>query len=141
MTLYLDTSALAKLYIAEAHSEAVREAVAEAGQVATAVIAYTEARAALARRHRQGDLDKDAFRAAIGALDGDWASYTRLDVSEGLCRLAGVLAERHALRAYDAVHLAAALALSRERQDVRFLAFDAQLAKAARAVMPAFDSP
>ena len=48
MTLYLDTSSLVKLYVAEAESESVRRLVDDADIVATAAIAYPEARAALA---------------------------------------------------------------------------------------------
>ncbi len=48
MILYLDTSALVKLYVSEEGSEIVRGAVESAGRVATSRIAYAEARAALA---------------------------------------------------------------------------------------------
>jgi predicted nucleic acid-binding protein len=52
VTLYLDTSSLVKLYVTEAGSDSVHGLVNEASIVATASIAYPEARAALARRWR-----------------------------------------------------------------------------------------
>jgi len=48
LKLYLDTSALVKLYVEEEGSATVREAIARAGTVATTVIAYVEAYAAFA---------------------------------------------------------------------------------------------
>jgi len=53
VNLYLDTSALVKLYIAEEGSLLVRTALADARFVATSVVAYVEARAAFARRRRE----------------------------------------------------------------------------------------
>jgi hypothetical protein len=53
MTLYLDTSSLVKLYVAEPGSEAVHKLVDAATVVATSTVAYTETRAALARRRRE----------------------------------------------------------------------------------------
>jgi len=69
VTLYLDTSSLVKLYVAEPESESIRRLVADADIVATAAIAYPEARAALARRRREGNLHPKAFTAAKRALD------------------------------------------------------------------------
>jgi predicted nucleic acid-binding protein len=61
VTLYLDTSSLVKLYVAGPGSEAVRKLVDDATVVATSSIAYTETRAALARRHRERGLRPAAF--------------------------------------------------------------------------------
>jgi uncharacterized protein len=64
VTLYLDTSSLVKLYVAEAGSEDVRAQVHRATVVATSMIAYPETRAALARRRRERALRPAAFAAA-----------------------------------------------------------------------------
>ena len=134
MTLYLDTSSLVKLYVAESESDAVRQLVEGADIVATAAIAYPEARAALARRRREGGLRPRAFAAARRALDEDWPKYLAVDVTAALCRDAGDLAERHGLRGYDSVHLAAYLQVARAagKARVRFSCFDDRLAAAAR---------
>lgn len=137
MTLYLDTSSLVKLYVAEAESESVRRLVDDADIVATAAIAYPEARAALARRRREGDLPARAFAAAKRALDDDWPRYLAVDVTAAVCREAGALAERHALRGYDSVHLAAFLHLAHAagKAAVRFSCFDDRLTRATRAAL------
>jgi uncharacterized protein with PIN domain len=55
MRLYLDTSALVKLYVDEEGSPFVRSAVERAGVVSTSAITYVEARAAFVRRrHERG---------------------------------------------------------------------------------------
>ena len=46
MSLYLDTSALVKLYVAEAGSDQVRQSVRAAERVVSSRVAYREARAA-----------------------------------------------------------------------------------------------
>ena len=109
MTLYLDTSSLVKLYVAEAGSEQVRSHVERATVVATSSIAYPEARAALARRRRERVLPPKAFDAAKRRLEADWPKYLAVQVTQALCMDAGDLAERYALRGYDSVHLASFL--------------------------------
>jgi len=54
MILYLDTSALVKLYVKETFSEVVWKAVRLAETFATSRIAYVEFYATLARREREG---------------------------------------------------------------------------------------
>ena len=126
---------MVKLYVKEEGSAGVREAVEDAGGVATCVVAYAEAQAALARRFREGALSEEDY-GVIGALDRDWRTLTRLEVNDALARLAGVLAERRALRGFDAVHLAAALTLQQQIGDVAFMAFDGRLAGAADGLLP-----
>ena len=137
MTLYLDTSSLVKLYVAEPESESVRALVANADIVATAAIAYPEARAALARRRREGALRPKAFTAAKRALDDDWLRYLAVEVTSTLCREAGDLAERHRLRGYDGVHLAAYLQVARAAgtAQVQFSCFDDRLTAATRSAV------
>lgn len=136
MTLYLDTSSLVKLYVAEPHSDAVRTLVDDATVVATSSIAYTETRAALARRHRARGLRPAAFASARKAFELDWPKYFTVDVTSVLCREAGEFAERYRLRAYDSVHLAAFAEVAREAgvRDTRFSSFDEALNRAARSL-------
>ncbi len=106
MKLYLDTSALVKLYVEEEGSSTVREAVAGAETVATSMIAYVEARAAFARRRRERRLSRSEYSSTTKEFEADWEHYVALEVTSSLIRSAAELAEAHALRAYDAVHLA-----------------------------------
>ena len=113
MTLYLDTSALVKLYILEEGTEAVRIAVEGTGLVVTSAIAYVEARAAFARLRREGALSAGHHRRTTRDLDTDWPRYLTIEVVTPIIREAARLAEAHRLRAYDAVHLASAAAAHR----------------------------
>jgi uncharacterized protein with PIN domain len=61
--LYLDTSALVKLYVREAGTSETRARVGEASLVATSRVAYPEARAALARRQREAAITQRGFDA------------------------------------------------------------------------------
>lgn len=56
MILYLDASALVKLYVDEAGTSMVVGRIQRAEAVATVLITYAEARAALARHRREGAL-------------------------------------------------------------------------------------
>ncbi|MCL6569370.1 MAG: type II toxin-antitoxin system VapC family toxin [Meiothermus silvanus] len=133
MLLYLDTSALVKLYVSEEASDAVRAEVSQAAAVSTSRVAYAEARAAFARRTREGALSGGDLRRIVAALDADWESYLSVEVTDGIARQAGELAERYALRALDSLHLASALALQRRVSlPLRFLCFDQRLARAAQ---------
>jgi uncharacterized protein len=133
VTLYLDTSSLVKLYVAEPGREEVRAQVERATIVATSVIAYVEARAALARRRRERALRPAAFVAARRKFEDDWPKYLAVHITEPLCREAGNLAERYGLRGYDSVHLASFLALTRQAgADTEFSSADARLNQAAR---------
>lgn len=62
-------------------------------------------------------------------------AYTRVAVSEDAVFLAGVLAERYALRGADAVHLACALLVQRREPGVSCLAFDDRLVAAANKLL------
>ena len=61
MILYLDTSALVKLYIEESGSQEVKKALEEARIVSTSRVAYVEARAGIAMKYREGELSKLKF--------------------------------------------------------------------------------
>ena len=131
MILYLDTSALVKLYVEEPGSAAVAARVERAEAVVTARVTYAEARAAFARQRREGGLTSAALRRVVRELDGEWGTYNLVDLGEPVIRRAGALAERHSLRGYDAVQLAAALDVRTADVDLEFASFDSRLARAA----------
>jgi len=132
--LYLDTSALAKLFVVEPGAESLGRAVAQAAAVATHLIAYAEMRATFSRAVRMGRVDGAALPALIIEFERRWASIEVLAVTEPLVRRAGDLAERHGLRGYDSMHLAAVLALRElvgSGAEVRVGVFDSKLREAA----------
>ena len=139
--LFVDTSGIVKLYIREEGSEIARRAVGEAWTTHASSLAYPEARSAFARLRREGSLDDESLAAVVEFLKEDWqrAAYNPVVPLDWVCRLAGRLAEKHALRAYDAMQLASALRLRSAYAKgpagdvVRFLTFDARLRRAAEA--------
>jgi uncharacterized protein len=135
VTLYLDTSSLVKIYVAEPGSDAVRSLVDRATIVATSGIAYPETRTALARRRRERALSPTAYGIATRAFEDDWSRYLVIDVSAAICREAGNLAERYQLRGYDSVHLASYLEIARRAgvAETQFSSFDERLNRASRA--------
>ena len=136
MTLYLDTSSLVKLYVAEPGSDAVRKLVDAASVVATSSIAYTETWAAMARRRRERALRPASFASARKTFEAEWPKYFVVDVTLALCRQAAGFAERYRLRAFDSVHLAAFAEVAREAgvRDTRFSSFDHSLNRAAQSL-------
>jgi uncharacterized protein len=133
LIVYLDTSSLVKLYVEEEGSGRVRELVERAEVVATSVVAYAEARAALARQRREGGLTADGYDRAKNDFERDWPRYLTVEVNEAVYRRAGDLAEKHHLRGFDSLHLASYLSLFREgARQLRFSAFDEALNRAAR---------
>jgi hypothetical protein len=54
-----------------------------------------------------GRLGTRQLGIALRRIETLWAAIDRIELTEALARRAGDLAQRHRLRAYDAVHLAA----------------------------------
>lgn len=132
MILYLDTSALVKLYVEEDGTDVSSSAVERASRVVTSRVTYAEARAAFARARRERVLTASMLRTVVERLDADWASYDAVEVTEPLVRRAGILAEKRGLRGFDSIHLASALEALRGVSGT-FLCWDERLARAARA--------
>lgn len=109
MILYLDTSALVKLYVDEEDAQRVRDAVTDATLIGTSEIAYVELRSAMARRYREGSLESTAYRRVLRDVETDWPRLFLVVVDSRLVRDAGNIAEQYRLRAYDALHLASSL--------------------------------
>ncbi len=132
MILYLDASALVKLYVDEDGASQARQSVRDAEVVATCEIAYVEVRAALARRHREDSLKPAEYRRALRDLHTDWPQFFLITVGSSLVRDAGIITERYRLRAYDAVHLASSLAVQAQTKEaVTFACWDRALAEVA----------
>lgn len=136
MILYLDTSSLVKLYISEDGSTEVQQAVDNADAVSTSVVAFAEARSAFARLGREGILTPGELTSVREAFLRDWETLLRIRVLKRIYQRAGELAEEHALRGFDALHLASFLEVQAraDGEEVRFSAYDARLNAAADAV-------
>ncbi len=116
---YLDTSAIVKRYVNELGTLWVLSLTEYAARnvLYTVRVAGPELVAALARKVRTGDVSRPAAERAGDSFRQDWrVQYQIVDVTDGLATRAMNLAEKHGLRGYDAVHLAAALEVHDERQ-------------------------
>ena len=134
MILYLDTSALVKLYAEEEGSDLVRQGVRDSDLIATSLMSYAETRSALSRKSRSREISRTVFTKCKKEFDRDWLRLHRLPVDEPLVRKAGEFAEEHALRALDALHLATVDSFQAALRDkVTFACFDDALNEAAEA--------
>ena len=97
--------------IAEDGSELVAELWGTSHAAASSILSYPEARAALAAARRGGRLSASSHRRARDQLESLHGELSLIGIDGPLARQAGQLAEELALRGYDAVHLASALAL------------------------------
>lgn len=133
---FLDTSAVAKLYVREAGTEAMLT-LASREDLPTLVIVSlcrVELRAAIRRRVRTGDLSMEDAQAALAAFREHLSSiYVVQPLTEGVLEIAVELLDRHELRAYDAVQLAACLsiALAERERFATFVCADHRLCSAA----------
>lgn len=133
MILYLDTSALVKAYISEKFSQDVISNMKHADIVATHRIAFIEAHADFSRLKREQKLTELELEETKHSFVKDWENYMQIENSQALMEHAVDLVEAFGLRAYDSVHLAAAVLLSKQsKQTVKFACFDQHLNKAAK---------
>lgn len=128
---YWDASALMPLVVAEPTSERLRR-LARDGDIVTWCLSAVEITSAIERRARDGALTSAARQAALDTLAelaGVWTELTALSaVRERACRSLAV----HALRAADALQLAAALVAVGDRPSGHeFVCGDGRLAEAA----------
>lgn len=116
---YLDTSALVKRYARESGTAWVLNltALAAGHDLYTVRITGPEMIAALFRKARTGEVSPDEARRSAEYFRADWQQqYQVVEVTALIADKAMELAEKHWLRGYDAVHLAAALALQQMRE-------------------------
>jgi len=133
MILYLDTSALVKLYINESLSNVVHKAVAKADAVATHHLAFVESHSSFARLLREKAIGEEDYEMLKKKFQKEWGSYLKVGFGNNLLQKASEYIEAFALRAYDSVHLAAAHNIySQEQQDLVFACFDKKLNQAAK---------
>ena len=109
MIAYFDTSALVPLLIDELGTEVAGAVWDHASRLVSVRLIHVEARAALAQAARAGRITADHGHRSVAELDGLLDQFEYVEVDEALVRSAGDVAARHGLRAYDSVHLAAAL--------------------------------
>jgi predicted nucleic acid-binding protein len=116
---FVDSSALVKRYVQEDGTAWVRSLThyRTGNQIFLARITIVEVTSAIARRRGGRTIRSAQASSFLSRFRKQLAGrYTILEVTPGLLAEAAALANRHELRAYDAVQLAAALELNRISQ-------------------------
>ncbi len=133
MSTYFDASAMVKLLLVEEGSATAGLLWAQATEPFVSIVGYAELRGSVARAARGGRIARDDYPTARLELERMWGTLATIRLDGRLARLAGSLADRHALAALDAIHLASALSLREPGEVVAFVAFDRRLREAALA--------
>ena len=122
--MYIDASALFKLYVIEPDSELVAQLLDADAASATSALTVVELRRNLARRLAAANL-----AAARRELARDWRLLDIVEVDDAVCRRAAEIGEETLVRTLDAIHLSSA-----ERTGGPLLTFDLHQVAAARAI-------
>jgi uncharacterized protein len=127
--IYLDASALVKLFVPEAESDALNEALAGLIDVIVSDLALTEMASALGRRTREQRLTRKEAERLYREASKLHASSHHAELTPPIHRRAErlMLSVTMSLRALDALHLAAAL----DAEAATLVTFDPRLRDAA----------
>jgi predicted nucleic acid-binding protein len=129
---YFDTSAFVPLLIQEATSAACRRLWDDAEDVATSRLLYVEAAAVVAQAVRTRRITTAREAEALRELDRFWRDFYIVEPTAQAIGRAAALTSSHCLRAYDAVHCAAAEQIN--DYDLIFASGDRQQLKAGQAL-------
>jgi len=130
---YLDATALVMRYVPGPGGVWVEEQLRAPEPQYTSAISYAEVHAALARRFREGDLKRAAYRSARNEFERDWLAVQEVAVDQSTMSSVPLVVEQARLRGMDAIHLSAAVWLSRQfGRAPRFISSDLRLIDAAR---------
>jgi predicted nucleic acid-binding protein len=148
-TYYVDTSALVKRYIDEVGSDWLRAELNTSPPPSLLVVhlAIVEITSALTRRMREGILTLTEYAQVQNAFRSDCLNEYQLIIAvDNIIDRANRLLESHPLRAYDAIHLAAAVVanqklLTNTLAPLIFLSADDRLNQAATAAGLVVDNP
>jgi predicted nucleic acid-binding protein len=134
MILYLDTSALVKKYVSERNSAEVIAAWKSAWGIATSAVAWAELLAAVYRKALEVRVPKSRVERVARLFREDWSSFIIVEVDNRLNEAIHKVIASHALRGFDAIHLASALTIgSAVPDDFLFGCYDERLNRAAEA--------
>ncbi|MGH9469771.1 MAG: type II toxin-antitoxin system VapC family toxin [Terriglobia bacterium] len=143
---YLETSALVKLYVLEPGTDRLLRLASNLSENRFAVLAvsHVEARSAIRRRERAGDIDPQAAGLILDRLQEHLeARFLRQALNDTVLDGAVEIIDRYALRAYDAIQLAGCLALKAAAgtEFPTFVCSDQRLLQAARSELLAVFDP
>lgn len=109
MITYFDTSAFIKLIINEIGTDEVELYWDDGGDVSSCQLLVVESTAALVRARQVNRISIATYNSSISLLDDLYQRMEIVSIDENLLAGACAVTKLEKLRAYDAVHLAAAL--------------------------------
>jgi len=112
VNVYFETSAFFKLIVDERGSADALELWDAAHRVTGSRVTYPEARAALASAARRGRVTPEELRMVRSRLETRWSQFEIVEIDQEISKAAGDIAEDRALRGFDSIHLATAVALA-----------------------------
>lgn len=127
MSLYVDSSALLKLYFEEPDSGRAEDILAADREWITGRLTSIEVRRNLARELSGSDL-----AAARRQFERDWANTSVVELTPDVCEAAAELAEVTGARSLDALHLGAAKVVGGGALPI--VTFDVRQAQVARSL-------
>lgn len=105
----MDSSALAKRYIAEPGSETVAARCQEAEEILLSVLCVPELISGLNRRKREKEISEPHYHELKRRLAADIDQATAIELTPPIIERAIHCMERTSLRALDAIHVASAM--------------------------------
>lgn len=128
MSVFFDSSALAKRYVNERGSTRVEEILSSASSVGVSVVCLTEVSAALCRLRREGTLSPTEYAERKEALFRDAKDAVIIQITDEVVARSVELLERWPLRSSDALHVGCAAEWGADL----FVSADERQCKAAR---------
>ncbi len=146
---FVDSSGLVKRYVVETGSKWILDLVRPSANnlIYVARISGVEVVSALARKRKGNLLDLQKASKAISRFEKHFdLRYQKINITIDLINSAMSLADKHALRGYDAVQLAAAVEIESERKSLGasrliFVSADNELNNVAKTEGLAIENP
>lgn len=132
--MFWDSSAVIPLFLPEARSRALTALLSEDAEPVVWWLTPVECHSAVQRRQREKAIPGNPAQAALARLEAFCEDVDQISATDPVRRRAIRLLSTHALRAGDALQLAAALVWCEENpQGEQFICLDDRLRGAARA--------
>lgn len=109
MKVFLDSSAIAKRYIAESGTERVAEICLKAKEIAVCIVCITEVLSACNRLLREKKISNEQYKWIKNEFLLDMGEFAAIDLTNDVILRSIQCLEKGALRSLDAFHIASAL--------------------------------
>ena len=126
-SLYVDTSAMMKIYVDEEFAEQCKKIISEYSEIYLSQIGVTETLINLRKR-----LSTQEFAMAARLFEIDIATFNIIDFNEQISYSAVAISEGTSLATLDAIHLASAMRI--RDAGIDFLTYDTVQRKAAKSL-------